>query len=135
MKTPDFLGRGWRFPIFPDARGALSYVEGAAHIEQSLKLVLMTALGERVMRPDFGSQAPDLVFAPGSVQYLRILEETVRDAVRDWEPRVELDSVNAESDQKDENHVLVRIDYKIRGTNNRNNLVFPFYVSASEGAP
>src|SRR6266851_4542013 len=100
-----FLGKGWRFPILPDASGSLGYVEGDANVEQSLHILLMTQLGERVMRSDFGTQAPRLVFSPGSVQYLRLLENTVREAVRDWEPRVDLTQVLAEADQVDESKV------------------------------
>jgi phage baseplate assembly protein W len=128
MTAPSFLGRGWRFPIQPDASGSLSYVEGEANIEQSLKVLLLTALGERVMRPTFGCAAPRLVFAPGSVQYLRLLETTIREAVRDWEPRVALDDVVAEALREDETHVNVNIDYRIRGSNTKFNLVFPFYL-------
>jgi phage baseplate assembly protein W len=132
MGSADFLGRGWRFPILPDAAGALSYSEGAEHIEHSLKLILMTALGERVMRPDFGCEAPDLVFAPGSVQYLRLLETSVKNAVRDFEARVEIEFVNAELTPGEEHRVTVNIGYKIRGANSRNNLVFPFYLGTDE---
>ncbi len=129
----DFLGRGWRFPILPDASGALGYSEGAEHIEHSLRHILMTAFGERVMRPDFGCEAPDLVFAPGSVQYLRLLESSVRNAVRDFEPRVELEFASAELDPEEQNQVTVRIGYRIRGANSRGNLVFPFYLGVDEG--
>ena len=84
------------------------------------------------MRYDFGCRAPELVFAPGSVRYLRLLEETVRDAVRDWEPRVFLDDVRAEVDLEDETRVVVFVDYRVRRTNTRQNLVFPFYVGVLE---
>lgn len=133
MSGADFLGRGWRFPIMPDASGALGYSEGAEHIEHSLRHILMTAFGERVMRPDFGCEAPDLVFAPGSVQYLRLLESSVRDAVRDFEPRVELEFATAELNPAQQNHVAVRIGYRVRGANSRGNLVFPFYLGVDEG--
>ena len=123
-----FVGRGWRFPILPDASGALGYVEGEANVEQSLRITLLTELGQRVMRPDFGSKAPRLVFAPGSQQYLSLLETTVREAVRDWEPRVELESVRAEIDPDDQTRVTVTVAYKVRRTNTRQNLVFPFYL-------
>lgn len=130
------VGRGWRFPILPDRLGSLGYVEGDDCVEQSLHLLLLTALGERVMRADFGTAAPRLVFAPGSTQFLALLERTVRDAVRDWEPRVDLDDVRAEvaSDgprgrPEDENRVTVSIDYRVRRTNTRQNLVFPFYLN------
>jgi phage baseplate assembly protein W len=68
------------------------------------------------------------VFSPGSVQYLRLLETTVREAVRDWEPRVALVDVVAEALRDDETHVSVNIDYRIRGSNTKFNLVFPFYL-------
>ena len=123
-----FLGAGWKFPILPDRVGSLGYVAGDDNVEQSLHILLMTQLGERVMRSDFGTQAPRLVFSPGSIQYLRLLENTVREAVRDWEPRVDLTQVLAEADQVDESKVTVSISYTVRRSNTRNNLVFPFYL-------
>ena len=132
MEANAFLGSGWRFPIAPDATGSLGYVAHEDNIGQSLLILLQTALGERVMRPEFGSRAPELVFAPGSTRHLRLLEETVRDAVRDFEPRVTLDDVQAEADPADETHVAVLVDYLVRRTNTRQNLVFPFYVGLLE---
>lgn len=132
----EFLGTGWRFPIVPDASGSLGYTSGDDNVEQSLHLLLMTTLGDRVMRPGFGTKTDRLVFAPGSVRFLRLLETTVRDAVRDWEPRIDLDSVLAEADTEDASRVLVSIAYRVRQTNTRSNLVFPFYLGqASAGVP
>jgi len=127
-----FLGKGWRFPILPDDTGGLGYVAADDNVEQSLKILLLTTLGERVMRPRFGTKASRLVFAPGSVQYLRLLEVTVREAVRDYEPRVTLEDVRAENDPNDETRVMVAIDYFVRGTNTRLNMVFPFYLGTVE---
>src|SRR5439155_2769406 len=104
---PKFLGRGWRFPLLPDSTGSLGYVEGDDNVEQSLHILLMTQLGERVMRSDFGTQAPRLVFAPGSTQYLRLLENTMREAVLNWEPRVSLDEVRPEANP--ENAYMVTV--------------------------
>lgn len=128
----EFLGRGWRFPILPDEAGRLGYSDGDANVEQSLRILLLTRLGERVMRPGFGSEAPRLVFAPGSERYMRLLETSIREAVRDWEPRVELDDVRAEADTVDPSRVTVSIAYRVRPTNSRLNLVFPFYLSTVE---
>ena len=130
MSDADFVGAGWRFPILPDASGSLGYVSGDANVEQSLRILLLTSLGERVMRADFGCKAQRLVFAPGSVQYLGLLETTIREAVRDWEPRVELEVVRVEVIPSDETRVIVSISYRVRPTNTRNNLVFPFYLGA-----
>jgi hypothetical protein len=128
----EFLGRGWTFPIVPDAAGRLTFSEGDANVAQSLRILLLTRLGERVMRPGFGSEAPRLVFAPGSERYLRLLETSIREAVRDWEPRVTLDVVRAEVDTTDETRVTVSIAYRVRPTNSRLTLVFPFYLSSVE---
>lgn len=128
----EILGKGWRFPILPDETGSLAYVGNDVNVDQSLRILLLTDLRERVMRADFGCQAPSLVFAPGSVQYLGLLETTVREAIRDWEPRVETESVIAEVDPEDETRVTVAISYVVRQTNTRNNLVFPFYLGTIE---
>jgi phage baseplate assembly protein W len=128
----EILGKGWRFPILPDETGSLAYVGNDVNVEQSLRILLLTDLRERVMRADFGCQAPSLVFAPGSLQFLGLLETTVREAIRDWEPRVETESVVAEVDPEDETRVTVQIRYVVRQTNTRNNLVFPFYLGTIE---
>jgi uncharacterized protein len=141
----EFVGRGWRFPILPDDTGSLAWSEGQPNVEQSLKVLLLTAVGERVMRPTFGTEAPKLVFAPGSEQYLRRLEQSIQDAVRDFEPRVDLIDVRAEPETPEpgtlpeggsvgraEARVTVSIAYTVRRTNSRFNLVFPFYLGTVE---
>src|SRR5262245_11049063 len=93
----DFRGTGWRFPIVPRA-GALGYCGGDEGVGESLWLLLKTAVGERVMRPDFGSAVPNLTFEPGSDQNLFAVEHAVRDAVIRWEPRVEILDLTVSSD-------------------------------------
>lgn len=129
----DFLGNGWRFPILPDPSGRLGYVAGADNVEQSLRVLLMTRLGERVMRADFGCAAPRYLFAPGSVQFLQLLEESVREAIVLWEPRVDVDSVSAEADPDDETRVTVAVACRVRASNTRLNLVYPYYLAMTEG--
>ncbi|MGT2476690.1 GPW/gp25 family protein [Paraburkholderia terrae] len=130
----DIIGNGWRFPIDPDPAGGLGYVSGEQNIEQSLRILLQTDHGQRVMRSDFGCIAGRLVFAPSSEHFLRELERAVREAVRDWEPRVDLDDVRAELSLRDETIALVTVVYRIRASNTRENLVFPFYLRDA-GAP
>ncbi|MGB3441261.1 MAG: GPW/gp25 family protein [Actinophytocola sp.] len=134
MSEP-FLGTGWRFPILPDEAGRLSYAVGEQSIEHCLRALLLTATGERVMRPDFGTRAQESVFAPGSVQNLRELEQSIAASVRTYEPRVELDSVRAEADPADESRITVSVEYRIRRTNTKQNLVFPFYVGLTGSTP
>jgi uncharacterized protein len=130
-----FLGTGWRFPILPDEAGRLSYAVGEQSIEHCLRALLLTATGERVMRPDFGTNAQESVFAPGSVQNLRDLERSVADAVRTFEPRVDVDTVLAEADPADESRITVSVEYRIRRTNTKANLVFPFYLGLTGSTP
>jgi phage baseplate assembly protein W len=134
MSEP-FLGAGWRFPILPDEAGRLSYAVGEQSIEHCLRALLLTATGERVMRPDFGTKAQESVFAPGSVQSLRDLERSIVEAVRNYEPRVELEAVRAEADPADESRVTVSVSYRIRRTNTKANLVFPFYLGLTGSTP
>lgn len=113
MDAP-FLGNGWPFPILPDATGKLAYVAGDDNVEQSLEVLLMTQLNERVMRPTFGCDAPSYVFAPGSVQFLNLLEESVSDALTMWEPRVNVLSVDAEANSDDPSQVTVSVSCRVR---------------------
>lgn len=129
--SDNIIGTGVRFPLRPDARGTLSYVTGAENIEQSLKLVLLTNVRERVMRSAFGSKLREMLFSPGSEQSLRLLETSVAEAIRDWEPRVDVLSIRAEADPRAPSHVIIDLSYSIRATHVRGNLVFPFYVEGT----
>lgn len=133
--TDAFAGAGWRFPIVPDDAGRLGYAAGTASIDACLRALLLTGLGERLMRPDLGTRAPELVFAPGSPQNLHDLEDSIRDAVIRFEPRVQVDDVRAETVPDDHSQVTVSLVYRIRRTNTRANLVFPYYLGLSGGLP
>jgi hypothetical protein len=128
----EFLGTGLRFPLLPDATGSLGYTSGDANVEQSLHILLMTVAGERVMRAEFGTEAERMVFAPGSERYLRLLETSIEEAVRDWESRVDLVEVRAEPEPNDATHVIVSLTYRVRQTNTRHSMVFPFYLGRAE---
>ncbi len=129
----DFLGKGWRFPLRPDARGALGYSEGGDNIEHSVKVLLLTRLGERVMRPDFGCDVSRMLFAPASVANVRLVEQAVRDALVELEPRIDVLEVLAEIDPELETRVDVAIRYRERRTNTVGNLVFPYYLDRAGG--
>ena len=124
----DIIGSGWRFPILPDSRGRLAYVGGVDNIDQSLRILLLTNLRERVMRSDFGTTAREQIFSAGSEKGLRLLEQSVAAALRDHEPRIEVLNLRAEANPRDQTHVNVEIDYQIRASYVRGNLVFPFYI-------
>lgn len=127
MRQPH-LGRGVRFPLRPDALGALGYSEGADNIEQCIEALVLTRIGERVMRPGFGTRAGEMVFAPGSDRNLRLLEDSLRSAIERWEPRVNRVVVRAEIDPRDETRVAVSLSYVIRETLGERTQVFPYTI-------
>ena len=128
-----FLGRGWRFPLLPDASGRLAYAAGEDSVRDCLLVLVRTALGERVMRPTLGTRAPELVFAPGSSRSLRELEDSVRIAIRDFEPRAAVDDVRAQAQPGEEWRVTVFVDYRVRATGRHETLVFPYYLDGGSG--
>jgi len=129
----DFVGRGISFPLGVDQSGSISTSTGGDGIDSSLRMVLMTAPGERVMRPNFGCKIWDLLFEPINANTLGLMGEAVREAVGRWEPRVTLEDVRVEPDSAAQGQVLINIDYLVRATNDRRNLVYPFYVIPREG--
>ncbi|MEU4689792.1 GPW/gp25 family protein [Actinoplanes sp. NPDC023714] len=129
MTSDDFRGTGWRFPIVPLAGGGLGYSRGDDNITDSLLLLLRTAAGERVMRPELGTTVPDLIFEPGSEQNRFRLEQVLLDTIRRWEPRVEVESVVAGPVSVGDGVAEVAVTYRILRTNTRRNLVFPFYLA------
>jgi|SRR3954447_320009 phage baseplate assembly protein W len=134
MTDADFRGTGWRFPVAPDDGGGLGYVSLDDNVGQSVELLLNTVAGERTMRLEFGTTAPRLLFEADSEQNLFQLEQAVGDALRRWEPRVEVERVAAASDPAHDGHVVVTVRYRVLRTNTRRNLVFPFYLLAGTEA-
>lgn len=98
-------------------------------IKESIWIILSTAKGERVMRPDFGCGIHDLVFASMNTATLGLVESTVRDALTTWEPRVEVINVGVSTKEANNGRLEVSIDYRVRQTNNEFNLVYPFYLT------
>jgi len=123
----DFLGRGWAFPVGVDSRGGIAMASGQDDIEQSIRIILETSPGERVMRPEFGCGIHDLVFAPNSPSTAGVVAYHVREALGRWEPRIEVESVDVRPDPDRDSVMLIEIRYTIRSTNDRRNLVYPFY--------
>lgn len=125
----EFLGRGWKFPVQVDrATGRIRMSEYEEDIAEAIRIILGTSLGERVMRPNFGSGMRDFVFGTPDETTLRLLESSVKEAIRSWEPRVEEVEVVAAPDKSDLGKVDIRIQYLVRTTNNLFNQVFPFYL-------
>ena len=128
----DFIGSGWAFPPTVSARGGIALLTGTDEIDAALRMILSTAPGERVLRPDFGCAAWDHVFDPGNGTTIGLVEQAVDDAVRRWEPRVEVLGVRATAV---DDGLVVDLAYRVKATNDRRNLVHPFYAITGEETP
>ncbi|HZP82992.1 MAG TPA: GPW/gp25 family protein [Chthonomonadaceae bacterium] len=130
--TRDFLGAGWKFPPRLDARGQIELVQQEADVEEAIRIILLTHCGERVMRPEFGSELFRLQFLPLDAGTAGLARRYVQEALARWEPRIEVLAVQAVPDTKHESRLLIQIEYRILATNSERNLVFPFYVIPGE---
>lgn len=124
----DFLGRGWKFPVGVDVDKKIVMSEYEKDIKEAIKIILFTAKGERVMRPAFGCGIHDLVFSPINMATVNLMEDNIREALTIWEPRIELLKVKVSTENADVGELLLSLDYRVRRTNNRFNLVYPFYL-------
>jgi phage baseplate assembly protein W len=125
----EFLGRGWKFPVGIDSEGKIEMSEYEQDIREAIWVILGTAKGERVMRPDFGCGIHDFVFASINTATIGLIEASVREALTLWEPRIELNEVSVSAEQADVGKLLVSINYMVRATNNEFNLVYPHYLT------
>lgn len=126
-----FLGAGWDFPAArADAAGQRPFAlaEGEESVRQSIWIILSTARGERVMRPEFGCGIHDLVFATNNPSTRGVAEFEVREALRRFEPRIQVLNVTAVAGGRHGEQLLIEVDYRIRATDSRFNLVYPFYL-------
>lgn len=132
VHDPGFVGRGFRFPMGVDHRGNLALTSGAEDLDCSIRVVIATAPGERVMRPAFGCRIWDLLFEPVNANTVGLMAQAVREAVTQWEPRVQIEDVDVRPDPDDSALVHIHLTYRVRTTNDRRNLVYPFYVIPRE---
>jgi len=123
----DFLGSGLAFPFGVDARGRIALAHRERDIEQAIRIILLTPKGQRVMRPEFGCQIHELVFAPNDSTTAGLAEYYVREALAMWEPRIEVISAAVAPDSLEQERLLIDIRYEIKATHDRRALVFPFY--------
>jgi phage baseplate assembly protein W len=130
--TEDFLGRGWSFPVTTDREDAMDLTAGVTDIEQSIRIIIGTAKGERVMRPEFGCGIHEYTFAAVDTTTLTLVESAVEDALVEWEPRIEVLSVDTDTARLANGRLDIGVEYRVRRTNTERNLVYPFYVDGGE---
>lgn len=127
----DFLGTGWRFPVKVDGlSGKIAMSSHEQDIEESIRIILFTVKGERVMQPDFGCGIHDFVFASLNTATIGLMESSVKEALIRWEPRIQVIGVTVSQEPAllDLGQLIIDIQFMVRSTNQSYNLVFPFYL-------
>ncbi len=125
----EIIGSGLAFPLQVDRRGGIALARDETDIEQAIELILGTARGERPMRPEFGCGVHDFVFDSIDANTVGKMELAIREALDRWEPRVAVEAVDF---HMQEPRLEISIAYRIRATNAKRNLVYPFYVIPEE---
>jgi phage baseplate assembly protein W len=132
MSDRSYLGRGFRFPVSLSLNGGLSSSALEENVRQCIFIILGTAPGERLMRPDFGCRIHDLMFAPNHAITAARAEVYCEEAIYKYEPRVEKVVCTAAPNPDQPNRLDIRIEYQIAGKNDKRNLVYPFYLQTEE---
>jgi phage baseplate assembly protein W len=128
----DFLGSGWKFPPRLDSRGRIELVHQEQDIEEAIRMIIATRPGERPMRPEFGCEIHSLLFAPNDPATAGLAKRYVYEALRRWEPRIEVREIMAYPDYENPSRLNIEIRYLIPVINSERNLVFPFYTIPGE---
>lgn len=124
----DFLGIGWSFPPeFNKAEGSVTMTTDVEDINNSLIILLSTRPGERVMFPNYGCDLQEMLFKPLELTLITQMKGIIERAILYHEPRINIISIEIDTTEELEGQVLIHIDYEVRNTNTRSNVVFPFY--------
>lgn len=128
QQPTNFLGRGWSFPpTFKKGIAGVEMLEKDGDVASSLEILLSTALGERIMLPDYGCNLEELLFETLDTTTKTIIADKIETALLYHEPRIDVLKINLHADRETEGIVLIEIDYRVRNSNTRYNFVYPFY--------
>jgi len=130
----DVVGSGWAFPPTVDARGRIALARQERDVEEAMRMILLTPIGQRVMRPEFGCRIHDLIFAPNDATTTGLARYYVEEALAMWEPRIDVAEILIEADPGNTGRMLIEIRYEIKATHDERALVFPFYRIPGEEA-
>lgn len=122
------LGQGFAFPFRMSQQGGFALSAEDQSVRESIWLILLTEPGERLYRPSFGCRISELAFAPINAETLMLMRIWVKEALEQWEPRIELANVLAQP-QLAQGRVYLTINYRLRKTHEHRSLVYPFYLN------
>ncbi len=128
--TTSFLGTGWGFPPeFSNMSNQVGMLNNEDDIQSSLQILLATTQGERVLRPDYGCNLDELIFESLTATFKTYIKDLIATAILYYESRIDVNKIELNDTGEIEGRILISIDYTIRSTNSRYNLVYPFYIN------
>lgn len=124
----DFIGKGWGFPPqFNINTCDINMVTGKQDIEESLTVLFSTSLKERLFHPTYGCNLKDFQFTSLSHGTILTIKKSIESAVNEFEPRIELNSVDINTDSIYDGKIIINLSYTIKETNSIENMVYPYY--------
>jgi hypothetical protein len=132
IRDREYIGQGLAFPLQVNPRGEIAIASGERDIEQSIRIILGTMIGERVMRPEFGCRIHELVFAPHNAATEGLAELYIKEALDRWEPRVTVIGIEVANDRAQDGALLLEVKYRVRDTYHERSIVYPFYLSGEQ---
>ena len=126
-RRDEYLGRGVSFPVRMNQQGNVEFSFGSQNIQESILLILLTEIGERLYRPNFGCRIHELSFAPLNTETISLMRIYVQEALDLWEPRIIVEDVTAKPFNRT-GKVDITIEYRIKGTYDRTIMVYPFFL-------
>ena len=132
VRDREYIGQGLAFPLQVNPQGGIALASGERDVEQAIRVILSTAPGERVMRPEFGCRIHELVFAPHDAATESLVVYYVEEALAQWEPRIDVQEVDVSADPGRDGALLVEIKYRVKDTHDERSIVYPFFLSGEE---
>jgi len=126
------LGTGLAFPIQTNPRGEIQLVSSDLDITQSIRIILGTHPGERVMRPTFGCRVHEMMFEPRDATTMSLIKKYVDEALQLWEPRIQVFAINTQSSDEQDGAIFVEIEYQVKATHDTRSIVYPFFLAGEE---
>ena len=130
MTSDSFLGVGWAFPPeFNNTTQEVKTVSETDDIQESLHILLSTFPGERVMQPTYGCELRTMVFETLNESTVTAIKDMIERAILFFEPRIRLNEIHLETGKLMEGFITIVLEYTVRATNTRSNMVYPFYFN------
>lgn len=123
------IGKGWSFPPrFNRFTGSVEMVSGEREIQESLKILFSTKLGERLFRNDFGCSLSEFRFSPANANTIMLIKDRIANVIETYEHRIDLDNIAVDANDILEGKLVISLEYTIKENNTKSNLVYPYYI-------